>query len=400
MGMKILQICFRVPYPPHDGGAIAMYDILYGLSKKGHEVQVLAVNTPKHFQKDDVLKGVAKVKTVFIDTTISPIDAFFNLFKSIPYNLERFVSADFEKALRELLQQNEFDIIHVEGTFVAYYIDVIRKHSKAPVVLRAHNVEYLIWQRLASNEKNLFKKIYLTLLSRKLKTFEKKYFSKYDVIAGITQEDNQRLESLGVVTAKEFIPAGVDLQRFSVDPTVLAKPHSMFIISSLNWLPNLEGLEWFIQQVWPEAKRKNPLLELHIAGKDTPASVQQLVGNGIFVHGYIADASVFMQQYDLMLVPLLSGGGMRLKIIEGMALGKCILTSTIGAEGIACQSKQDILKVDQPAEWVNYISDYFTHRKSYDNIGLNARQVIREQYDNDKVMDRLVELYKCLLLRP
>ncbi|MDF2455691.1 MAG: hypothetical protein K0R51_1684 [Cytophagaceae bacterium] len=397
--MKVLQLCFRVPYPPHDGGAIAMYDIMYGLSKKGHEVYALAVNTPKHFQKDDVLKDIAKVKTVFIDTTISATDAFLNLFKSIPYNLERFVSADFEKALIELLQQNDFDIIHVEGTFVAYYIDVIRTYSKAPVVLRAHNVEYLIWERLAINEKNPLKKIYLILLSRKLKAFEKKYFSKYDVIAGITKEDNQRLDELGVKTEKEFIPAGVELSRFTIDPHIKAKPHTLFIISSLNWLPNLEGLEWFIQKVWPEAKKKNPLLELHIAGKDTPESVLKLAGNGIFVHGYVADASIFMQHYDLMLVPLLSGGGMRLKIIEGMALGKCILTSAIGAEGIACESNKDIWKEDQPEEWIDKIGKYFSAREEYASIGANAHQVIMEQYDNDKVVDRLVNLYKRLLNR-
>lgn len=397
--MKVLQLCFRVPYPPHDGGAIAMYDIMYGLSKKGHEVHALAVNTPKHFQKDDVLKDIAKVKTVFIDTTISAVDAFLNLFKSIPYNLERFVSKDFEKALIELLQQNDYDIIHVEGTFVAYYIDVIRKYSKAPVVLRAHNVEYLIWQRLAKNEQNPLKKIYLTMLSGKLKKFEKKYFSKYDVIAGITKEDNQRLEELGVKTAKEFIPAGVELSRFTIDPHIKAKSHTLFIISSLNWLPNLEGLEWFIKNVWPEAKKKNPLLELHIAGKDTPGSVQQLAGNGIFVHGYVADASIFMQHYDLMLVPLLSGGGMRLKIIEGMALGKCILTSSIGAEGIACESNKDILKFDLPEEWIDSIEKYFSYREQYASIGHNAHQVIMEQYDNDKVVDRLVNLYKRLLNR-
>lgn len=395
--MKVLQLCFRVPFPPHDGGAIAMYDIMHGLSKKGHEVHVLAVNTPKHFQKDDVLKDIAQVKTVFIDTTISPVKAFLNLFKSIPYNVERFVSADFEKALIELLQQNSFDIIHVEGTFVAYYIDVIRKYTKAPVVLRAHNVEYLIWQRLARHESNPLKKIYLMMLSRKLKIFEKKYFSKYDVIAGITKEDNQRLVELGVRTTKEFIPAGVQLNRFVIDPALKVKPNSMFIISSLNWLPNLEGLEWFVANVWPEVKKKNPLLELHLAGKDTPQSVLELAGNGIFVHGYVADASVFMQHHDLMLVPLLSGGGMRLKIIEGMALGKCILTSTIGAEGIACQANRDILLYDESQGWVNSILDYFSNRDQYASIGVNARQVIIDEYDNDKVVDRLVTLYKRLL---
>jgi polysaccharide biosynthesis protein PslH len=395
--MKVLQICFRVPFPPHDGGAIAMYDIAHGLTQKGHDVQVLAVNTPKHFQKEDVLQGVAKLKTVFVDTTISPLKAFLNLFKNIPYNVERFISKDFEAAIVDLLKKETFDIIHVEGTFVAYYIDVIRKHTKTPVVLRAHNVEYLIWQRLAANETSILKKIYKNFLSKRLMTFEREYFQKYDTIAGITEQDNDRITALGVSTPKVFIPAGVQLQRFKIIDSIKAKPNTMFIISSLNWLPNLEGLDWFVTNVWPHAKAQNKDLELHIAGKDTPEQVRALAGNGIFIHGYVADASVFMQEYDMMLVPLLSGGGMRLKIIEGMALGKAILTSTIGAEGISCESGKDIFMKDKASEWVALIAEYFQEHEKFEQVGAQALNLIRDEYDNDKVVDKLVGVYNNLL---
>lgn len=395
--MKILQLCFRVPFPPHDGGAIAMYDIAYNLSLKGHQVQVLAVNTPKHFQKDDVLKGVAALKTVFVDTRLSPWKAFLNLFSALPYNVERFISKDFENALSELLLNQSFDVIHVEGTFVAYYIDVIRKYTQAPVVLRAHNVEYLIWERLARNERNPIKKMYLSFLSKRLKKFEQNYFKKYDVIAGITKEDNERLTALGVDTRKVFIPAGVQLSRFKINETIVAKPNTLFIISSLNWLPNLEGLDWFIKEVWPGVKQQNTSLELHIAGKDTPEEVRALAGNGVFIHGYVPDAAEFMQAYDMMLVPLLSGGGMRLKIIEGMALGKAILTSSIGAEGISCVSGKHLFMKDQAQEWVNLIGDYFKHKHHYEAIGSNALTLIREEYDNDKVVDKLIDVYRDLV---
>ena len=337
------------------------------------------------------------MKTVFIDTSLSPWKAFCNLFKRLPYNVERFVSVDFEQAIVELLRTQSFDVIHVEGTFVAYYIDVIRKHTKAPVVLRAHNVEYLIWQRLAANETFFLKRLYLNFLSRRLKRFEKEYFQKYDVIAGITQEDNDRLTTLGVTTRKVFIPAGVQLSRFKIDSSIIAKPNTLFIISSLNWLPNLEGLDWFVKHVWPKVKADNAALELHIAGKDTPDEVRALAGDGIFIHGYVPDASVFMQEYDMMLVPLLSGGGMRLKIIEGMALGKSILTSSIGAEGISCESGKDIFMKDQASEWIDLIGDYFKDKKSHEQVGENALTLIREEYDNDKVVDKLISLYQDLL---
>jgi glycosyltransferase involved in cell wall biosynthesis len=394
--MKVLQICSRVPFPPHDGGAIAMFDVCKGLSEAGHDVHVLAVNTPKHFQPHHVLEKYAKLTSVFINTSLSPWKAFLNLFKTLPYNVERFVSTEFETVLKALLQKENFDVIQIEGTFVAYYIDVIKSLSQVPVVLRAHNVEYVIWERLAKNEKNRLKKIYLQFLTQRLKKFEVDYFKKFDAIAGITQEDCDRIKALGISVSSQFIPAGVDLARFVIQPDIKSKPNTLFIISSLNWLPNLEGLEWFMKEVWPKAKAQNPNLELHIAGKDTPEHVKALAGNGIVVDGFVPDASVFMQQYDLMLVPLLSGGGMRLKIIEGMALGKAILTTQVGAEGIACQAEVDILLHDKPERWVATILNYFEHKERYQLIGTSAYTLIQNEYDNKRIIQKLENLYNSL----
>ena len=165
------------------------------------------------------------------------------------------------------------------------------------------------------------------------------------------------------------------------------------MIGSLNWLPNLEGLDWFLADVWPQVHARFPALELHLAGKDTPARIQQLQLPGVFVHGFVASAARFMQQYEVMLVPLLSGGGMRIKIIEGMALGKCILSTTLGAEGIHVRDEFDLVLRDTPAAWVEAIGRYYHGQLPADLIGPEAARTIARLYDNRRVVESFLDLY-------
>jgi hypothetical protein len=189
--MKILQICSKIPFPPKDGGSIAMNILTHGLINAGNTVHVLAVNTPKHFIKDDDIDPVYRKKTsyrsVFIDTSIKPVDAILNLFSSESYNIIRFYSKDFEKVLIESLQSEAYDVIQLETLWVTPYVDVIRKYSKAKIVLRSQNVEYMIWERLAADAANPLKKMYLKLLAGRLKKYELSLLNKYDAIATITE---------------------------------------------------------------------------------------------------------------------------------------------------------------------------------------------------------------------
>ena len=152
--MKILQICSKIPYSPKDGGGIAMNILTHGLMEQGNIVHVLAVSTPKHFLSDDDIDADYKSKTayqsVFIDTSVKSFDAILNLFSSKSYNVVRFYSSAFEKVLIEKLKSEQYDVVQLESLWVTPYLAVIRKHSKAKIVLRSHNVEYMIWERLAS----------------------------------------------------------------------------------------------------------------------------------------------------------------------------------------------------------------------------------------------------------
>ncbi|MET4104997.1 glycosyltransferase family 4 protein [Hymenobacter sp. UYP22] len=403
--MHILQLCPRVPYPPHDGGAIAMYDVAAGLARAGHRVTVLALNTPKHHQPATALDHLGpnvRLVTVEVDTNLSPVKALRNLLLGkLPYNVERFVNPAVEAKLAELLKAEPFDAVQVEGTFVAWYVDTIKQLAPAlPVVLRAHNVEYTIWQMLAERENNVLKRVYLRHLARRLRQFEHAVLPRFSAVAAITEPDQKRLRQLGCQEPVVFVPAGVDLGRFQRDARIRPRPRTLFMIGSLNWLPNLEGLDWFLREVWPQAKANYPELELHIAGKDTPERIRQLQLPGVTVHGFVESAQQFMQEYELMLVPLLSGGGMRIKIIEGMALGKCIMSTGLGSEGIHVRDGFDIVLCDEPSEWVERLGRYYRGELDQQAIGEEAARTIARLYDNRRVVESFQDLYTILQPAP
>jgi glycosyltransferase involved in cell wall biosynthesis len=401
--MHILQVSPRVPFPLHDGGAIGIYNITKGLLAAGHRVTMLAINTPKHHQPADVLAHLGpnfRLVTVDVDTTARPLKALQNLLLSgQPYNVARFISPEVGTSLVSLIQTEKPAVIQYEGTYVAWYKQWLDSEELTPEgtvsVLRAHNIEYVIWERLALGEKNPLKRWYLRQLASRLRHFEKEYLRYFDAVAAITNEDIARLQELGCPEPIALIPAAVEMASFQPDPSVLPRPRTVFMIGSLNWLPNLEGLDWLLREVWPALHAELPELELHVAGVAPPGHLTSRPKgqDNVFIHGFVESAAAFMRQYDLMLVPLLSGGGMRVKIIEGMALGKAILSTGIGAEGIAVRDGHDIVLRDTAAAWQQALREYYHGGLPVAAIGAHAASTAAEVYANGRVTERFEALY-------
>ena len=237
------------------------------------------------------------------------------------------------------------------------------------------------------------------MLAKRLRAFEKKYYNKADAIAAITNEDEQRLKTMGVDVPIEVIPAGVELKKYIDDDSSLIEVNTVFSISALDWLPNLEGLEWFLKNIWPKILTSNPTCTLHVAGKSTPEKFFKLNIPNVIFHGFVDDAEAFKRKYQLMLVPLLSGGGMRIKIIEGMAAKKCIISTTIGAEGIVCSNKKDIVIADSPEEWISAINELLEDRKLVEKIATNALQTATFNYENKTITKKYIDLYNSCFER-
>ncbi|MCS7073339.1 MAG: glycosyltransferase family 4 protein, partial [Bacteroidia bacterium] len=350
--MKILQITSRIPYPLTDGGALAMYHVTRCLTEYGHTVILAALNTSRHYQNPAVLQNIAKVYDCPINTDIQLWKALYSFFtETIPYNILRFRSQSFANLLTNILSTESPDIIQLEGVYLGLYVDEIRKHSRAPILLRAHNVEYEIWERLATAEKNPLKAFYLRHLAGKGRLFEQQIIQTFDGIIAITERDELQFRNLGFQGKSTVIPAGVDWNAYQLH-SVDKKPNSVCFLGSLEWMPNQQGLLWFLEYVWEQIRNAIPEATFWVAGKNPPKQIQDWNQPGVCVLGQVPSAPEFLARHQIMVVPLLAGGGMRLKIIEGMASGLAIVSTEVGAEGVTVESIQLANSPSQFAEFV------------------------------------------------
>lgn len=399
--MRVLQLCKKFPYPTKDGESIAMTTLSRALNELGCEVTLLAMNTAKHYfdlqQLPADFNHYRAIHTAEVDNRIKPLAAFKNLFSAQSYHIQRFVSTDFSNELRRLLQQQTFDVVQLETLYLAPYIPLIRQHSQAVVALRSHNVEHEIWERIAANTRFLPKKWYLQHLTEKLKRYEVAQLQNYDLLVSITERDQKIYQQLGYKKATHVTPVGIDHRYYLADDASFKKDISIGFIGSLDWMPNQEGLRWFLQNVWQRLRTQFPNLQLHIAGRNTPKWLLNNKERNVVVHGEVPSAADFINQHSLMVVPLLSGSGMRVKILEGMALGRVVLTTKIGLEGINAQHAAEVMVADQPDEFVNCVSNCYQSNGQLVDIGRRAQVLVAKEYDNLAIGKRLVAAYERML---
>lgn len=398
--MRILQLCKKFPYPVKDGESIAITSLARALGELGCEVTLLAMNTSKHWVDTAALPAdfdyYKAVHTVPVDNHIRPVAALQNLFSDRSYHIDRFDDAGFAQKLRELLRSEQFDVVQLETLYLAPYVPVIRENSEALVVLRAHNVEHEIWERIAANGRFL-KKWYLGRITPRLKKYEIDQLNAYDLLAGITARDVTHFQRLGLHKPAVVTPIGLDARDYRPDERSFARPLSLSFIGSLDWMPNVEGLRWFLDEVWqPLLAPRFPELTLHVAGRNTPDWLRRLRLERVTVHGEVDDAAEFINRHSAMIVPLLSGSGMRAKILEGMALGKVVLSTRVGLEGIAARHRKEALLADTPEEFAEAIGWCYEQGPALAELGQRARDFCAGQYDNLAGARMLLEAYYSL----
>lgn len=396
--MKILQIHNKVPYPPKDGGSIAVFNLSKGFAQNGISVKLLCFNTKKHYVNlNEEIKTLPEIsiETVDINTDLKISGALKNLFFSkLPYNAQRFISEEFSNKLAQTLKNETFDIIQIEGLYMMPYVQTIRKLTKTPIAYRAHNIEHEIWENTLKNEKNTLKKYYLKIISKRLKKFETSYLNKYDFLIPITKRDNQIFTNLGNHKPSHVTPTGINISEYThnISP---ANELSLFYLGALDWAPNQEGLIWFLEKIWPEIKNIDPNISFTIAGRNAPKNLEKyFLSQNINYCGETENALKFIQKHSIMIVPLLSGGGMRIKILEGMAAKKLIITTSKGAEGINAENFKHIIIADNPDEFAAAIKTVTQNKSIIKEISFAAHKYISENFDNFALSKSLIDFYK------
>jgi glycosyltransferase involved in cell wall biosynthesis len=391
--MRILILTPRPPWPQIDGGRIAIARLACSLANGGADVEILSLNPAKH-RAAAVAQPPLPMRAIDIDTSRLLRPALDALSGLAPMIVARFLSAEFRDALRGALRRFAPDVVQIESPFLLPYLGTVRAESRAVVALRSQNVEFRIWDGLARNERNPLRRLALRRLASSLRKYEITHLDAPDAIIPISEADADDFRRLGCTRPMHVVPCGVMLPELSHDA---AEPGTVGFIGSLAYRPNQEAVEWIVDELWPRVRERASEARLSIAGSSPPDRLlRYALARGIRIEGDVDDAQAFMQRMSVMIAPLFAGGGMRIKVLEAMALAMPVVATTLGAAGIDVQHDRDILIANDAAAFadgiVRLLSDSVTARR----IGDAARATVAERYDSDAVARSLLRFYASL----
>lgn len=399
--MKILILSIKNPFSAKDGGSLAILNVLEGYSNLGYEITLLMMNPNRHFSDlathtEIIEKLKIKVIEHQLNIDIKPLKVISNLlFSELPYNIERFYDTEFEMKLEKLIQEEQFDIIQLEGSYLGLYLNTLKKKShKTSIVLRAHNVEAEIWERNAKIQKSYIKRKFFEIIAKRFKKWEDEHFIDYDAIIPISFRDEQIIKSICPSVPFHTLPFTIDLSRYPQNE-ILLDDLSLAYLGALDWIPNQEGLIWFLDNVWERIESYYEGLNFYIAGRNAPEWLEKKIKSYRVIYlGEIEDAKKYILEHPIFVVPLMSGSGMRIKIIEQMALGRVVLATPIAAEGIDIVHTENGLICEDSDDFIESIDFMFRNPDGIRNISENARATVESLYDSKEVFESLGHFLK------
>jgi glycosyltransferase involved in cell wall biosynthesis len=392
--IKVLQLSKKVPFQMKDGESMAICSLAESMVMNGFTVDLLSLNTKKHKFTGSVDKEKFSyynaISMVDINTSINLYSFITNLFSAVPYQICRFVNVSFKSTLIDCLYNYKYDYIILETIYLTPYIAVIKKYSKAKIVLRTHNLEYEIWDRLYEGSKMGLQKFLYKVLSYQIYLYESKHLREIDFLIAISQREFYQFNQFYPEIKGMVMPITWNSKLMEVPIENQNKDISLYFMGSLDWKPNQEGLLWFLNHIWPMVHSNFPDLTFHVAGRNMPDDIKQIKIPGVVMVGEVEDAAQFVKQHDICIVPLLSGSGMRAKIIEAMAIGKVVVTTTIGLEGIVATNGYDVFIADTPNQFIEQILNLITVKNRIRQIGLNAQETIKINFDSEIMGNKLI----------
>ncbi len=396
--MKVLILCKKFPYPLKEGEPIAITYLARALCLKGCAVTLCVLNTTKHYFDPEQLPEnenfYHKIYSVKVSNYITVAGAAKSMLTGQSYILSRFYSKEYEKKLTDILSKEQFDIVQLETIYMAHYIPTVRKYSEAVIALRTHNVEHLIWQRVAETTPSFLRSFYLQYQNMSLRKFELKHLNDCDVLVAITKKDLEIFTALGFDQKSVVAPVGINMNDYIFENGKKAEPMSVAFIGALDWMPNQDGVVWFLDNVWPLLSEKFPNATFHIAGKNTPDWIFKKAAKRVVVHGEVPDAKKFIKSSPILIAPLFSGSGIKIKVLEGMAMGRVVITTSIGAEGIPAVDGKHLLVADDAKSFFSTIKLCFEDKSKVDNIGNAGIELIKSEFNNEVIAQNVIDAYQ------
>jgi glycosyltransferase involved in cell wall biosynthesis len=378
-----------IPYRPDTGKRVRTWNLLRRLARR-HRISLLCYGEPEG-------EVASAVRSAGIDLrTVAPLagkDAWqlyprlaVNLFSPYPFSVTKHYTRRFRKRLKDLLAEEHFDLVHCEWAPYARFLPNV---GGIPTMVMAHNIESQIWSRRARRSRTPLERAFFSLQARKMESFERHALVRVGRVAAVTALDAEQLAAWGVRHIS-LVENGVDLEQF-VPAKEAPQPGHILFCGSLNWDPNLDALDYLLKEIMPSLLQRLPGVKLRIVGKGPPAGLQkQLAGlASVELVGEVPDVRPHLAQTSVVVVPLRIGGGSRIKILEALAMGKAVVSTSIGAEGLAVSDGVHCLLADTPAEFASRVAELLTSPEACRRLGENGRRLVCDRYSWDRAAKAL-----------
>ncbi len=396
--MKILVIDEAFPHPLDTGKRIRSFNLCSRLALK-HTVHYLAYGTEDSAAARAMVR--AKIHPIAIQRqTPAKTGLLFylrllgNLASANPYIVTSHYTQEFEQALHKSVDEIRPDIIVCEWTPYAAYV----KNMAGPLkLIVAHNIEYRIWQRYLENERNPLKKWYIRKQTEKLVRFEKDAFHWVDGTIAVSADEGQEISEINPLLSVEVVENGVDLEYFRSGKQEDERLQLAFV-GAMNWRPNQDAAVYFAEEIFPLIRKQVPEASAVFVGGAPPTQVKRL-GDiaGITVTGRVDDVRPYVHQSAMVIVPLRIGGGTRLKILEAMAMGKAVVSTSIGAEGLEVTDGVNIMLADTPSDFADRVKQLSLNKPLRKQLGEAGRKLVEESYGWDLLAEKQASFMEDLV---
>jgi glycosyltransferase involved in cell wall biosynthesis len=392
--MKILFLTKELPYPINNGHRMRSYHYIKGLTG-AHEVMIITYDNPalkdtagavKHFQALG-----CRIEQVRENNCRPPSSGAWQRLLALcsvyPYAVKSRVSPAMQTRIRKLAHKEKFDILICDGIHQALNVPADIAGRKA---LDEHNVESMLIKRFLLTETNLLKKFYAWVEWKKFVRFENRQWPLFDEIHACSQIDQQHIIQRARHANVKVVPNGVDTDKFQ-PRDVAVRPYRLIYTGLIGWRPNEDAVRYFTRSIYPKIKRHIPEVDFYIVGKNPSDKVKKLADEdpSITVTGFVDDVIPYIAESAVYVVPLRIGSGTRLKILEAMAMGKAVISTSVGCEGIEATPDKDILIEDDPEKFADQTIKLLNDAGLCRKIGGNAARFVRQNYSWDMITDKL-----------
>ncbi|MFN1835767.1 glycosyltransferase [Balneola sp. MJW-20] len=392
--MKILHLIPYNPTPPTFGGALRIYHLLKH-NFENHDLTVAGFDggfgTEKMHESFPGLDVSNLLKNNGKDYN-KRLEQFKSMFSDSSHWFRKTRSENLQRILNELTDKNDFDIVLTE--FPALCQFEIRSDAKK--IMDAHNVEYDNLHRMYQVQKDPLKKLFYKREYRKFKEQEIYHAGIQDALFTTSERDKNIFNSHLPDMPIHLIPNGVDMDFFSPVASDI-EPHSLVFTGMMGYVPNYDGILYFIQDIMPMIMKKYPDLKLYVVGKNPPASIKEKASKNIIVTGFVDDVRPYVHRSSVYIVPLRSGGGTRLKVLEALSMKKPVVSTAIGSEGIDVIHDEHLKIADDPQLFADYVIELMEDRKEAKRLSDNGYELIDKRYKWESIGHRMEEAFNAVI---